>query len=85
MERLKQYGLVRVRLLLQPAMEYDDWRVNQRPPQVGDVGTCSTSSTPPACPIGMWSSHPGRAVSRCGSGTSRPKSWRRSANKRSKK
>jgi hypothetical protein len=39
MECLKQYGLVRVRQLLQPAAEYDGWRVNQRPPQVGDVGT----------------------------------------------
>jgi len=39
MERLKQYGLVRIRQLLQPAVEYDGWRVNQRPPQVGDVGT----------------------------------------------
>jgi hypothetical protein len=39
MERLKQYGLVRVRQLLRPGVEYDGWRVNQRPPQVGDVGT----------------------------------------------
>jgi uncharacterized protein YjaZ len=39
MERLKQYGLVRVRQLLQPAVDYDGWRVNQRPPNVGDVGT----------------------------------------------
>jgi hypothetical protein len=39
MERLKQYGLVRVRQLFQPAVEYDGWRVNQRLPQVGDVGT----------------------------------------------
>ena len=39
MDRLKQYELVRVRQLLQPAVEYDGWRVNQRPPQVGDLGT----------------------------------------------
>ena len=39
MEGLKQYELVRVRQLLKPAVEYDGWRVNQRPPQVGDVGT----------------------------------------------
>ena len=38
MERPKQYGLVRVRQLLEPAVDYDGWRVNQRPPQVGDVG-----------------------------------------------
>jgi hypothetical protein len=36
---LEQYGLVRIRHLLRPAPEYDGWRVNQRPPQVGDVGT----------------------------------------------
>lgn len=39
MTSLEQNGLVRVRQLLQPATEYDGWRVNQRPPQVGDVGT----------------------------------------------
>jgi hypothetical protein len=37
--RLKKYGLVRIRQLLRPAADYDGWRVNQRPPQVGDVGT----------------------------------------------
>ena len=36
---LEQYGLVRIRQLLRPVAEYDGWRVNQRPPQVGDVGT----------------------------------------------
>lgn len=36
---LEQYGLVRIRQLLQPLTEYNGWRVNQRPPQVGDVGT----------------------------------------------
>lgn len=36
---LEQYGVVRIRQLLQPATEYDGWRVNQRLPQVGDVGT----------------------------------------------
>jgi hypothetical protein len=36
---LEQYKLVRIRQLLQPATEYDGWRANQRPPQVGDVGT----------------------------------------------
>jgi uncharacterized protein YjaZ len=39
MECLKRYGLVRVRQLLPRAKEHDGWRVNQRPPQVGDVGT----------------------------------------------
>lgn len=39
MASLEQYGLVRIRRLLRPPAEYDGWRVNQRPPQVGDVGT----------------------------------------------
>lgn len=39
MVSLEQYELVRIRQLLQPVAEYDGWRVNQRPPQVGDVGT----------------------------------------------
>jgi len=38
MATLEQYGLVRITRLLRPAAEYDGWRVNQRPPQVGDVG-----------------------------------------------
>ena len=36
---MRVYGLVRIRELLQPGAEYDGWRVNQRPPKVGDVGT----------------------------------------------
>jgi hypothetical protein len=39
MASLELYGLVRIRQLLQLAAEYDGWRVNQRPPQVGEVGT----------------------------------------------
>ena len=39
MSGLRQYGMVRVRQLLQPPGAYNGWRVNQRPPQVGDVGT----------------------------------------------
>lgn len=36
---LEQYGLVRIRqVLLSPAV-CDGWRVNRRPPKVGDVGT----------------------------------------------
>jgi hypothetical protein len=38
MKVLHQYGMVRVRRLLQPPGAYDGWEVNQRPPQVGDVG-----------------------------------------------
>src|SRR5262249_15093549 len=50
MERLKQYGLVRVRQLLQPAVEYDGWRVNQRPPQLGDVGSLLDILNAPGLP-----------------------------------
>ena len=39
MASLEQYELVRIRQLLQPAAEYDGWCINQRAPQVGDVGT----------------------------------------------
>ena len=38
MASLQQYGLVRIRQLLQPPDAYNGWQVNQRPPQVGDVG-----------------------------------------------
>ena len=36
---LEQYQLVRVKQLLQSPSEYDCWRVNRRPPKIGDVGT----------------------------------------------
>lgn len=39
MARLKQSGHVRIRQLLQPVSEYEGWGFNQRPPQIGDVGT----------------------------------------------
>ena len=39
MATLRQYGMVRVRRLLRPPDAYDGWRVNLRPPRVGDVGT----------------------------------------------
>jgi hypothetical protein len=39
MYSLRQYGVVRVRQLLQSPDAYNGWNVNQRPPQVGDVGT----------------------------------------------
>lgn len=34
----QQYEWVRIRQLLQPPDAYDGWRINQRPPQVGDTG-----------------------------------------------
>ena len=39
MASLDQFGLVRIRQLLRPAAAYDAWRLNTRPPRVGDVGT----------------------------------------------
>jgi hypothetical protein len=35
---LREYSKVRVRRLLRPLAEYDGWRVNLRPPQVGEAG-----------------------------------------------
>jgi len=34
----KLYSAVRVRQLSQPSTSYDPWQLNQRSPQVGDVG-----------------------------------------------
>lgn len=39
MSALRQYGMVRVRRLLKDSDAYDGWKVNKRPPQVGDVGS----------------------------------------------
>lgn len=39
MASLGKYEMVRIRRLLRSAAEYNGWRVNQRPPTVGDVGT----------------------------------------------
>ena len=36
---LRQYEVVRVCKLLRSPSAYNDWRVNQRSPKVGDVGT----------------------------------------------
>ncbi len=36
--RLEQFEMVRVLRLLRLPDEYDGWRVNKRPPNVGDVG-----------------------------------------------
>ncbi len=38
-QALKPFVCVRVRHLRNEASSYDGWRVNQRPPQVGDFGT----------------------------------------------
>lgn len=39
MTGLEQYQLVRVTSLHQANAEYDGWRVNRRPPEIGDIGT----------------------------------------------
>jgi hypothetical protein len=38
MHVLTQYGFARVVQLLHPLEEYDGWRLNRRPPHIGDVG-----------------------------------------------
>lgn len=39
MDQLKQYHLARIVQLLLPPEVYDGWRINRRPPQIGDAGT----------------------------------------------
>jgi hypothetical protein len=34
-----EYSIVKVKKLLHSADYYDGWKINQRPPQIGDVGT----------------------------------------------
>jgi hypothetical protein len=42
--------MVRIRQLLRPPEEYDGWRVNKRPPQVGDTGTIVDILQAPGAP-----------------------------------
>ena len=44
---LKPYAVVRVRRLVGQADDYDGWRVNQRAPAVGDIGTLLDVLTAP--------------------------------------
>lgn len=44
---LKPYAVVRVLNLVGQAHDYDGWRVNQRAPAVGDVGTLLDVLTAP--------------------------------------
>ena len=48
----EQYSLVRVRQLLQSPDHYDGWGFNQRPPQVGDIGTLLDILQTPGSPDG---------------------------------
>ncbi|WP_156401405.1 hypothetical protein [Duganella sp. Root1480D1] len=47
---LKEYEFVRVRQLIQSAGHLDGWRVNQRAPAPGDVGTLLDILTAPGLP-----------------------------------
>lgn len=57
---LREYGLVRVRALEDAPDRYDGWRVNRRPPAVGDVGTLLDRLSAPG--------HPDRFVVECSGG-----------------
>jgi hypothetical protein len=46
----RQYSIVRICQLLRSPEEYDGWRVNQRPPQVGDTGTIVDVLAAPGLP-----------------------------------
>jgi hypothetical protein len=46
----KEYELVRVRQLIQPVEDLDGWRLNQRAPAPGDVGTLLDILTVPGLP-----------------------------------
>jgi hypothetical protein len=50
MAGFKQYEPVRIRHLQQQPDAYNGWRVNQRPPQVGDVGVLLDILTAPGVP-----------------------------------
>lgn len=47
---LEHYKLVRVKQLLQIPFNYDGWRVNKRPPKVGDWGTLVDILQADGCP-----------------------------------
>lgn len=47
----KEYELVRVRQLIQSADDLDGWRLNERAPAPGDVGTLLDILTAPGHPI----------------------------------
>lgn len=47
---LKEYELVRVRQLIQSADDLNGWRLNQRTPTPGDIGTLLDILTAPGLP-----------------------------------
>ncbi len=52
MGELRLYERVRVVRLLRPPEHYDGWRINQRPPAVGDVGYLIDVLQAPGVPDG---------------------------------
>jgi hypothetical protein len=52
MGELRLYEQVRVVRLLHPPEHYDGWRVNQRPPAVGDIGYLIDILQTPGVPDG---------------------------------
>src|SRR5258708_2801036 len=87
MPHLEQYGMVRVRHLLRAPEHYDGWRINQRAPVVGDIGTlldimsASGQQQPPVRVSAPSSTS--RASRSCGSpmtfGNPKKLSWRTSS------
>jgi hypothetical protein len=47
---LRQYDMVRIRRLLRSPDSYDGWRINRRPPRIGDVGAIVEISQAPGLP-----------------------------------
>jgi hypothetical protein len=54
MRPLPTYSVVRVRQLRRPSGDYDGWKVNRRPPQVGDIGAVVEVLTAPAMQEEMY-------------------------------
>ena len=50
MKHLTQYGLVRIVQLLQAPDYYDGWRINRRPPHIGDICTITDILQAPDLP-----------------------------------
>ena len=48
---LQEYEMVRVRQVRSSPEEYDGWRINQRTPRIGDVGTVLTILEAPGLPM----------------------------------
>ncbi len=47
----RQYSVIRVKQLLHPEIDRDGWKINQRPPQIDDIGTIVEILQAPNSPI----------------------------------